>query len=451
MLDLTDIFRLRFRAGPGLGATVRATDYLHFYAGKYRSGFVGLPGPRYPYRWRAPYGWESQKGLIWCGVDATDTSKNPPNYTPTEANVGLHLLLLGIEFGVDVVEITDFLAGFIFMDPGADDHELWSTNTPYADQTFQLNIFATNKPATFSTLDDRLEYARTNFVEGLNSSAHQVDSLFAGGEEALVAPTDKSSMRIAMYVEFKEDHGVSLDFDPNFEWEVGLPNLERRASIFISGQSISELPGTPPSETDNSIFVGVRRSMDDVDIKTDLGVRLRWLPEAFARIRWVPVYELEKGAIMPSASVFYETEDQFGTLNTLVAERWIGAQNRHTVRSISSGKYTQESEAWELVQSLIYGYVPDLITKEQRGRRGLRLKHVAKGYAVRMSAYADLGPEQSTMDTYRLTLLYRRPLHKDWIYLQIEPELEWENINDWNTIPVFRIGFDALFWGIGPR
>ena len=51
------------------------------------------------------------------------------------------------------------------------------------------------------------------------------------------------------------------------------------------------------------------------------------------------------------------------------------------------------------------------------------------------------------MEKYRLTVAFRKPLHADWIYLQIEPELEWRRDNDWDTVPVLRIGFDALFWG----
>ena len=57
---------------------------------------------------------------------------------------------------------------------------------------------------------------------------------------------------------------------------------------------------------------------------------------------------------------------------------------------------------------------------------------------------------ESVLDRYRLTALYRRPAYRDWIYLEIGPELEWNNDRDWEVIPRFRVGFDAVFWGVGP-
>jgi hypothetical protein len=121
LLDLTDLFRARIRVGPGLAACARMTDQLWFFGGAYDSVYAGLPGPRRPASLRAPVGRETQKGLIVFGVDATDDSPAPPGYVASELDVGVHLLLFGVEVGFDPVEIGDLLAGFLLDDPRGDD------------------------------------------------------------------------------------------------------------------------------------------------------------------------------------------------------------------------------------------------------------------------------------------------------------------------------------------
>ncbi len=121
LLDLVDIFRFRLRAGPGLAANVRLTDYADVYIGTYYTAFVGLPGPRMQPAIRPPWGMEYEKGLKLMGVDATDDLAHEPGYSPTEFNAGLQLLILGVEIGFDPVEFGDFFSGFVMIDLRGDD------------------------------------------------------------------------------------------------------------------------------------------------------------------------------------------------------------------------------------------------------------------------------------------------------------------------------------------
>ena len=121
LLDITDVFRIRLRFGPGYGASVRATEYISAYGGSYRSVYVGVPGPRrsVPSSW--PAGQENLKGLVVLGVDATDDNPHPPGYSESELSAGAHLLVFGGDVGFDPVEFVDFFGGLVFIDPVSDD------------------------------------------------------------------------------------------------------------------------------------------------------------------------------------------------------------------------------------------------------------------------------------------------------------------------------------------
>lgn len=121
LLDLADILRFRVRAGPGLAADARLTMYAANFIGSYNTLYLGLPGPR-----RAPVlprlaGRESLQGLMVMGVDATDKTEHPPHYSDSELTLGAQALVLGLDLGLDPIEIGDFFAGWIMIDLTDDD------------------------------------------------------------------------------------------------------------------------------------------------------------------------------------------------------------------------------------------------------------------------------------------------------------------------------------------
>ena len=120
-LDVVDLLRARLRGGPGLAFGLRATDYASIFAGSYNTYYLGLPGPRYPHRWRSPIGKEKYRGISVGKVDATDENPWEPDYTPTEFDLSLQLLILGVDLGTDPVEWWDLLAGVLTFDPRGDD------------------------------------------------------------------------------------------------------------------------------------------------------------------------------------------------------------------------------------------------------------------------------------------------------------------------------------------
>jgi hypothetical protein len=120
-LDLVDVVRFRVHVGPGGSLGARVTERLSFYGGVHHTVYAGLPGPRCPRTYASPVGIESCKGLILAGVDATDDSPHPPNYSSTEIAVGAQVLVVGADAGIDLVEIADFFAGWFLVDLRRDD------------------------------------------------------------------------------------------------------------------------------------------------------------------------------------------------------------------------------------------------------------------------------------------------------------------------------------------
>ena len=121
LFDLLDTVRLRARVGPGVAVSVRATEAVDVFVGSYGSVYVGLPGPRGRRLPKLPVGLESRTGAEVSIVDATVGLGADPDYGPTEIGLGAHILIVGVDAGIEPLEILDFLAGLLFIDLRQDD------------------------------------------------------------------------------------------------------------------------------------------------------------------------------------------------------------------------------------------------------------------------------------------------------------------------------------------
>jgi hypothetical protein len=116
ILDVLDIARLRVRVGPGAAVGVRATKLVSLFAGAYWSVYAGLPGPRLEPKVSLPIGLENIAGVGVSLADLTTGGSTSPNYSGTEFGVSVHALLVGLDVGVDPVEVFDLVLGFLFID-----------------------------------------------------------------------------------------------------------------------------------------------------------------------------------------------------------------------------------------------------------------------------------------------------------------------------------------------
>jgi hypothetical protein len=243
---------------------------------------------------------------------------------------------------------------------------------------------------------------------------------------------------------------VDVSFEPDFEIEVALPNLERRWKVFVESSRNDDLPGVDPSEKDQNGQIGVRSERKY--FRTDVGVKFRWPPVLFARTEWRPKWSVEHTVIQPRYRIFYETDKGFGNLASLTVHRWFGENNDMFWQSVSAGKYdTKETDGIEWEQTLKLGKVSQALEDKWNWKRVLGVDDIARGHVLRYSLFSNSENGDTTINRHRLTYFYRKPFYKKWIYLEVAPGVEAEDKEDWKVVPVITIGFDMLFWGTYER
>jgi len=305
------------------------------------------------------------------------------------------------------------------------------------------------KPARFDSFTDRLDFVHDNLQLNLQRYVDRVDTMMLDSNDTVVA-TPRSRFRIAPFIRLEDDSGIAFSFNPDFEAEVDLPNLERHWRVFIESSRGDQLPGVDRSEEDQSGQIGLRNVTRY--IRTDVGVRFTWLPELFARAEWRTEWSSGRTLFHPRQRIFYETEDGYGSLTDLTAHRWFGRQNNLFWQSVSAARYASKgTEGYDLEQSLKLGLVRSTIEKGQTWRSVVSTEDLARGHILRYSLFGNSDRGLHVIERHRLTYTYRKPIYKKWIYLEVSPGYEVENETEWDGVPGITIGFDMLFWGTYER
>jgi hypothetical protein len=447
VMDVVDIFRLRVKVGPGFGVTARLTDYAAFYAGSQSTVYLGLPGPRYPGPLRSPVGYENQRGLVVAGVDASDVVDHPPHYGFSEVDVGLHLGLVGVEAGIDPFELADFLAGWFLLDLRGDDIPRRSKERPgrgrVVAHTLTLDREGEPKPPeAFSSTTERLDYLELQVPRRLQKEMSAIDERFAGeGQEVLVQPP-MEDLSIGLYVRTIVGARTEVEFKPDINLDVDLPNLERRVSLFVESASSDDLPGRDKLDRSSDGFsVGARSKKNPWDISTDVGVRAKWLPEVFTRAAWKPEWSLGEWQMNFEQRVFWESDDGFGTLTTLGAHRWF-ARDRWIYRQNTSGTISEETDGYEWEQSIAVGRVY-LLFDEQRRRLHRRISSgdALSGYGVRASVFGS----DDQANQVKLLATYRFALYKRFVIADLRAGPQWREVEDWDPEARLDFGIELKF------
>lgn len=121
LLDVVDIVRSRLRVGPGVALGIRATEAADLFVGNYTTLYAGLPGPRNRRIPRLPVGIESRTGVEVSAADVSTGFGAGPDYSSTEFGFGLQAALIGLDVGMDPVELLDLITGLFFVDLREDD------------------------------------------------------------------------------------------------------------------------------------------------------------------------------------------------------------------------------------------------------------------------------------------------------------------------------------------
>lgn len=123
LFDVLDLVRVRVRVGPGFTVQARVTEAVDMVLGAHATVFAGIPGPRGRPRVNLPVGVETFAGAeLSVAGDKSEEGWSKPYYGPLEVGAGFQAAIIGLDVGIDPLEILDFAGGILFLDLKDDDY-----------------------------------------------------------------------------------------------------------------------------------------------------------------------------------------------------------------------------------------------------------------------------------------------------------------------------------------
>ena len=359
----------------------------------------------------------------------------------------MNLFFVGAEIGVDPVEIGDFLGGLLGFDFRGDDFPRTTPVVPEFSSGLAVGtgtgmFKVEDKPVAFESLAARLDYLHTNVQKRVSEPIRTTDAYFAADQANLIVPP-QTQMRVQLYTVFTETRQLNFQFSPDIQLDVELPNLKDRMRIFVETAKDNALPGTyTADQEDRGLNVGARKTFDRYHLSLDAGIRAVWLPESFVRAIWGYEWTFGNWSIRPDERIFYQGRDGLGAMSSLYVNRWIGESKIGLLKPTTSAKYTSDSDtlSWSLNIDAIR--VPLLLDETRRGY-SVNWEDAARAQGLRYSAFGSHG----VVDKQRIVFGFRGPLYRKWIYWDLNPGLEWNRDNAYETTYIIQVGVDMLFWG----
>ena len=309
--------------------------------------------------------------------------------------------------------------------------------------SLELDRIKEGKPDHFDSWSERADYIQDVMDAAFNDSITRIDKHYGSElDELEMLQAESSSFKLGTEMTIERDDGISIGLDYDFDTEIELPRLEKKAKLFVRTGDLDELPSSSISERDNGFQVGLSRETSFKKrslIDNSIGIKVRWLPVLFAESKIRRRWDGETWVIYPQQKFYWESDDGLGAVTSLHMTKWLDDQI--VLRSDSGAHITEKSEGVEWDQSIgVFNIYESLV----EGDRKSDLYYAYKAAGLRASFFGHLDGGHA-MDRYRISWMYRRPLYKRWVYLNVIPEFNWREENDWDTDPGIRLGVELIF------
>jgi len=215
--------------------------------------------------------------------------------------------------------------------------------------------------------------------------------------------------------------------------DLRLPAASRRLSLVLAGLTDRDAsdPNEPLEPDDN--FVSAFRlfllQRTGAAVNVDAGLRWRPQPDPIARLRatWtMPLGETGDTLVRPTQFFFWKLEDGVGETTRVDVDHRFWRSGLGRVRTDVT--WSEVSEGVELDASLNYYQT---LTK-------------LSGYSLRVRGEGRTDPAW-VMTRYEISARYRRAIHHDWLFIDLEPALEFRRSRGYAASPGITVLLEILF------
>ena len=270
--------------------------------------------------------------------------------------------------------------------------------------------------------------------ESVEKLVTRIDRFFAN--DALYRYTTDSFIQLTGDTLFEEN--AEVGYDVKLRGRVDLPGTKKRFKLLFDTnptekqdpleRSVDQSPGAAVEESD--LFGSIQRERDlrGWKFRPSVGVKISLPAEPFVKARFTRIYPMQKWAIRGDQNFYWFDDSGFGSDSIIDFDRPIFEE--HLFRASSFARWTEETEYFQLSQ--IFTFFQTLSPNRK--------------ISYQIGAYGQTEPTWFMTD-YLIVIRYRQNLHKQWLFFEVRPQVQYSKVNDWDDEVSLLLRLDLLFGG----
>ncbi len=283
--------------------------------------------------------------------------------------------------------------------------------------------------AFFSFLDKPQEVISS----GVEIFAKSLDEFFS--EDKVFYDTSGTYLRLRMDATL-DDYG-DMSYTGNVRLKLRLPNTKKKLRFTFEsdidkrqGDVVGQTENTPATaEKDKDYFAGVQASLGKKtgwQFKPSLGLRLGSDVELYTRLRLKRRYEFDKWSIYWGETPFWFNSTGVGLDSYLEFNRKISKDSLFRIGSFA--RWTKKTDYFLYNQSFSMFHT-------------LSKKRILSYYVT----FSDVSKSAMYSRYYLVGATYRQNIHKDYLFVELVPQIIYQEKNDFNAEHSLILRLEIIF------
>ena len=253
-------------------------------------------------------------------------------------------------------------------------------------------------------------------------------------DKRLEEDNEKSRIRVTPGLKLRDAEG--LDFTLRVNGKLRLPRFEDRVDLIFSSIDEDEsvlgeldrqqtVRGKNDGEGTASVRYYIKNTLN-FKVSTDAGLRFRPEPDPRFNLRFRLHHDFDHLTTRFTQTFFWEAHDGFGEKSQFDLDQQ--KLSSYLSRLSATILWSEDSDGVETGYS--YSYYRYLLNRRVVG--------------TRVGVASVLEPS-ARIENYTARLIYRQSVHRDWIYMEVEPGVEFPRDREFQATGFLNIKFDIIF------
>ena len=295
-------------------------------------------------------------------------------------------------------------------------------------QAIKIDVITERKPFKINVI----EYSHDWLKDYIDNLSYNVDGFFIDtffGDDIIEDDVNGSRAKLSFFT--RREIGKPVDYQYGISVKLVLPNTDEHLNLLLesSESDEDERESNPINTVDNVQYsTALRYIFEESErwkVNFDTGIRWGLPTDPFSRLRFRRFAYFDNFRVKATQNFFWSGTEGFGEETKIELNQPLNIDR--IIRYSAGAEYLLDDGFF----NLNYGVT---LFHELNSSEILAYYFRAAGDSI----------EGPTFNNYGIGIRYRRKVYQDWMFVEVNPELETQRETEYDITPIIMFRFEAL-------